>query len=90
LDIAIGPSGLLWFRDKSHYVSLGEVEKVLAPDVDVVLIGIGWDSAVDVDPAILAIQGPEIRVLPTPSAFASFNQCVSNGKKAVLIAHSTC
>jgi len=90
LDITIGPNGGLWFRDKSHFVSLDEVQRLLTPDVEVLLIGVGWDSAARVDPAIEELRGPEVRVLPTPSAFESFNRCVSERRKVVLIAHSTC
>ena len=90
LDVTVGPHGGLWFRDKSHYVSVHEVNRLLSPDVEVVLIGIGWESAVKVDPAIHEIKGLEVRILPTPSALASFNQYISEGREVVLLAHSTC
>lgn len=90
LDITVNQQGLLWFRDKSHFVSIEEVEPLLSPDVKVLVIGIGWDGAVRVDPAVQAIQGVEVHILRTPAAFDLFNECVSRGIKVVLIAHSTC
>ena len=54
------------------------------------MIGIGWDSAVKVDSAIEEIEGVEIHILPTPEAFDLFNRYVSEERKVVLIAHSTC
>jgi len=90
LDITIGPGGGLWFRDKSHFISIDEVQPLLSPDVEVLVIGIGWDSAARVDPAIEEIEGIEVHVLPTPEAFDLFNRCVSAGRRVVLIAHSTC
>jgi hypothetical protein len=90
LDITIGPHGGLWFRDKSHFVSADEVQRLLTPDVEIVVIGTGWHSAVRVDPAIEQLEGYEVYVLPTPDAFDLYNRCVSEGKRVVLIAHSTC
>jgi hypothetical protein len=90
LDITVGPHGGLWFRDKSHFVSLDEVQPLLSPDVDVLVIGIGWHSAVHVDPAIEALKGVEVHILPTPQAYDLFNRYVSAGRRVALIAHSTC
>lgn len=90
LDITIGPHGGLWFRDKSHFISMDEVRPLLSPDVEVLVIGIGWESAVRVDSAIEEIEGVEVHILPTPEAFDLFNRCVSEGRRVVLIAHSTC
>lgn len=90
LDISVGPHGGLWFRDKSHFISIDEVQPLLAPDVEVLVIGIGWHSAVRVDPAIEELEGVEVHILPTPEAFDLFNSIVSTGRKVALIAHSTC
>ena len=90
LDITVGPHGSLWFRDKSHYVSIDELRPLLSYDVEVLVIGIGWHSAVRVDPAIQEMEGLEVRVLPTPAAFDLFNKYVAEGTVVVLVAHSTC
>jgi hypothetical protein len=90
LDITVGPRGGLWFRDKSHFISIDEVQPLLSPDVEILVVGIGWDSAVRVDSAIEQIEGIEIHVLPTPEAFDLFNRYVSEGRRVVLVAHSTC
>ena len=90
LDITVGPRGGLWFRDKSHFISSEEVQPLLSPDVEILVIGIGWHSAASVDPAIQELQGVEVHILPTPEAFELFNRYVSEGRRAVLIAHSTC
>jgi hypothetical protein len=89
-DITVGPGGGLWFRDKSHLVSYDEVRRLVSPGVEALIIGIGWDSAVRVDPAIRAIDGLEVQILPTPEAFELFNRYRALGRKVVLLAHSTC
>ena len=90
LDITVSPGGLLWFRDKSHFISVDEVEPLLTSDVEVLVIGIGWHGAAKVDPAVQEIDGIEVHILETPAAFELFNELVSNGRRVALIAHSTC
>lgn len=90
LDITVRSHGALWFRDKSHFISIDEVQPLLSPNVEALVIGIGWHSAVRVDPAIEELEGIEIHILPTPQAFELFNRYVSAGRRVTLIAHSTC
>ncbi len=90
LDITIGAHGGLWFRDKSHWISLQEVQPLLTEDVDVLVIGTGWQDMARVDPAIHELEGVEIHSLPTPQAFELFNRYRSEGKRVVIIAHATC
>jgi len=90
LDITVNSQGLLWFRDKSHWVSLDEVQSLLTPDVDILVIGIGWDEQVNVDPEIKSLDSLDVYILPTPQALDKFNQFKSEGKKTVLVSHSTC
>lgn len=90
LDITVSTGGLLWFRDKSHFISIEEVELLLSLDVEILVIGTGWHGAVEVDPAIQEIDGIEVHLLQTPAAFELFNEFVSSGRRVTLIAHSTC
>ena len=90
LDITVDSDGCLWFRDKSHFVSIEEVKRLISSDVEVLIIGTGWHGAVRIDPAVQEIEGIEVHILRTPAAFDLFNGFVSSGKTVVLIAHSTC
>jgi hypothetical protein len=90
LDVTVGPHGGLWFRDKSHTLSIEEVEPLLSPEVEALIIGTGWHGAVQVDPAVKEIEGIEVHLLRTPAAFDLFNGYMSRGRTVVLIAHSTC
>ena len=89
-DVKIGSHGLLWFRDKTHRVALDEARALLSSDVEVLIIGTGWEEAVKVDRRIATLPGVEVHILPTPAAFALFNKCRAAGRKVVMIAHSTC
>jgi hypothetical protein len=90
LDITVGAHGGLGFRDKSHFISLGEVRPLLSSKVQVLVIGTGWDGMVQVDPAITNSLGIEVHILRTPQAFELFNRFRSEGRRVVLVAHSTC
>jgi hypothetical protein len=90
LDITVSPGGLLWFRDKSHFISAEEIEPLLSPDVEILVIGTGWHGAARADPAIQEIEGIEVHVLQTPAAFELFNDLMLSGRRVALIAHSTC
>jgi hypothetical protein len=68
-----------------------EIESLLAPGVEVVIIANGWDGAARVEEAALHLSDKvEIRVLATPEAFEEYNNLVAEGKSVVLIAHTTC
>ena len=90
LDITVSPGGFLWFRDKSHFISIEEVEPLMSSGAEVLVVGTGWHGAVGVDPAIQEIDGIEVHILRTPAAFELFNEFVSSGRRVALIAHSTC
>ncbi len=89
-DLRIGASGIPWFRDKTHHVSLEEARGVVSPGVEVLVIGAGWDGVVQVDPAVRRMEGVEVFIAPTPEAFAEYNRLKSEGRRVALLAHSSC
>ena len=90
LDVTIDSDGILGFRVKSHQITLEEVQPLLGEDVQVVVIGIGWDSVAKVEESVRRLPGYDVRVLPTGEAFELFNRLVSEGERVVLLAHTTC
>ena len=90
LDIVVSPSGLLWFRNKTHYVSIDEVSPLLSSHPQIIIVGIGWNGLVRVDDKVTNLEGYEVHILRTPDAFKLFNDFKSHGKRVALIAHSTC
>jgi hypothetical protein len=55
---------------------------------DVLIIGTGYDSMVQVEKEIAAI--PTVEILPTPQAVRRFNELRDEGKRVAAIIHSTC
>ncbi|TWU43616.1 hypothetical protein Poly51_62710 [Rubripirellula tenax] len=91
LDITVNQHGVLWFRPKTHQITRAELDALITPGVDVVVVGIGWDSIAQLtDDAKLLGDSIDLRVLPTPEAFALYNDLKAEGRNVVLLAHSTC
>ncbi len=90
LDIKIGPSHVLGFRDKGHEITLSEVEPLLSDEVELIIVGTGWYEVAQVDPALANLKSHRVEVLRTPEAFALFNRLSKQGAKIILIAHTTC
>jgi hypothetical protein len=91
LDITVNQHGILWFREKTHLITRAEIESLLAPGVQVAIIGCGWDQVAKVEASAFALSDRvEIKVLSTSEAFATYNTLVAQGKNVVLIAHTTC
>ena len=91
LDITINRHGILWFRQKTHQITREELDALVSPGVEIVVVGIGWDSFAKLtDDAKLISTTIDLRVLPTPAAFALYNKLKAEGRKVVLLAHSTC
>lgn len=90
LDLTVNSRGVPWFRDKTHWVGLEEVRPMLRGSVGDLVIGTGWENLVEVDPAVLKLDGVRVHALPTPRALALFRQLRAAGKRAVLIVHTTC
>ena len=91
LDITINRHGLLWFRPKTHQITREELEALISPGVEIVVVGIGWDSIAQLtDDAKLLGDSLDLRVLPTPDAYALYNKLKTEGRIVVLLAHSTC
>ena len=91
LDITVNRNGILWFRPKSHSVTRAELDALLAEDIDVIIVGVGWDSVAQLtDEAMKLADEVDLRVLPTPDAFTLYNTLKAEGRTVVLLAHSTC
>lgn len=91
LDFAIDRYGVLRPRFKSHRIERGEIERLLTADVEIVVVGVGWDSIARLTKEAAALANKiDLRVHPTPQAFEIYNELRSSGRRVVLLAHTTC
>jgi len=90
LDITVDSNGLLWFRDKTHLITETEITRLLDDNVEVAVIGTGWNNAARLASGVAEDVPVKLVVLSTPEAFAEFHRLKAAGVSAVLLAHSTC
>ncbi len=90
LDITVSSSGVLWFRDKNHQITLSEVRPLVDESTEILIIGNGWHGAAKVDEAVLEAFGSRVHVLRTGEALRAYNSHRAAGRRVVLLVHTTC
>jgi len=89
VDITIDADGSLWFRDKTHRVTLVEA-RALAEGADRLIIGTGWNQAVRVEGGVETVPGIEVEVLTTKEAISRYGLLREKGVRVAILLHSTC
>jgi hypothetical protein len=83
-----------WKERKGHLLDLNMITGVLDKHVDVLVLGIGVNSAVHcpkkVIKGIKSCGVEKVFILPTPDACKKFNELYRDGKRVALLAHGTC
>jgi hypothetical protein len=83
-----------WKERKGHHLKPDMITGVYNLGVDILVIGIGVESAIEVSQKTIksiAENGiHELVLLPTPEACAAFNKLYKTQKKVALLAHGTC
>lgn len=91
LDLTVDQNGVMWFREKSHQINRAELERLMTEEVEILVVGNGWDSVAQLTEEAKDLKNiVDLRILPTPDAIDLFNQLKSEGRVVVLLAHSTC
>ena len=90
LDFIIDSNGVLWFRDKTHQITIAEVRPLVDESTEILIIGNGWHGAAKVEEAILDEFGARVRVLRTGEALKAFNSHRAAGRRVALLVHTTC
>jgi hypothetical protein len=90
IDFTIGSSGVPGYRTKSHTITRAELEPLIAPGVEHLVIACGWDRVARVDADARAFPGVTVEILATPDAFARYNALRIQGKRVALLAQTTC
>ena len=69
---------------------LDEIEPLAADDVDVIVIGTGWQGIAVPDPEILDAFDCQIVILRTGEAVREYNRLRGEGKRVAMLIHTTC
>lgn len=90
----IGENVTRWKERKGHEIRKSMITGVYDEDVDVLVIGAGVESGLDVPGKVkkdIAAHGiDELIVEPTPEACRIYNRLYREGRKVALLAHGTC
>ena len=82
-----------WRRREGHRLCAGDLEGVLVPPPEVLVIGTGAFGRMKVDPALLSLlheAGTEVHALPTGRAAELFNEKCRRGGRVTGAFHLTC
>jgi hypothetical protein len=93
-DVIVTPDGVKadWWRKAGHSLCPEDLEGVLSPEVEVVIIGCGAYGALKVPQGTrrwLQEQDKELVVLPTEAACERFNELSGSGR-VIAGLHLTC
>jgi hypothetical protein len=93
-DVIITPGGVKadWWRREGHSLCPEDLEGVLGPDIEVVIIGCGAHGALRIPDSTriwLDGQGVRLHALPTREACDRYNELAGSGK-VIAGLHLTC
>jgi hypothetical protein len=91
LDFVVSEDGVLAFREKSHRITKEEVAALLGdnPKTLAVVIATGWEETANVEPEVHILPFGSVHILRTREAFDIYNRLKREGRRVVLIAHTT-
>jgi len=75
---------------KTHQLSFEQIEWLLQPKPEVLIIALGWDGVTIPDDTIRDYKGCEIHILKNKEAIDLFNRLKRSGKRVAIHYHSTC
>src|SRR5215213_448914 len=75
---------------KTHQLSFEQIEWLLDPKPEVLIIALGWDGVTTPDDKIREHTGCEIHILKNKEAVHLFNRLKRAGKRVAIHYHSTC
>ncbi len=93
-DLYVWWDGNIEERVKSHEFSARELSGLLRKkDFDVLIVATGFYGVVKVEESAITLaknEGKEVLIFTTPKACEVFNELVKEGKRVLLVLHSTC
>jgi len=82
-----------WWRKEGHYLQLEDIEEILKPTPDVIIIGTGKFGTMEVSNKVkkeLESKGIEAIYVNTDEACCRHNEMSGSGKTVVTALHLTC
>lgn len=76
-------------RAKTHLYRAEELAPYLEQGPEVIVLGVGWSSAVKLSPEISKLRVP-VEALPSGEAISRWRALVGQGRRVIFVLHSTC
>jgi hypothetical protein len=89
-DIQIRSDGQTRRVEKTHDLTFADVEWLLTPKPDVLIIALGWDGVTAPDDRIRGYKDCEVHLLKNKEAIELYNRLKRDGRSVAIHYHSTC
>src|SRR5689334_2241791 len=89
-DIQVRSDGTTRKIAKTHDLTFEQIEWLLTPKPEILIIALGWDGVTTPDDRIRQHQGCEVHIVKNKEAIALFNRLKRDGKRVAMHYHSTC
>jgi hypothetical protein len=89
-DFQVRADGGIRNVDKTHQLAFEQIQWLLDPKPDVLIIALGWDGVTTPDRRIQEYDGCELHILKNQEAIELFNRLKRAGKRVAIHYHSTC
>ena len=89
-DLQIKADGSLRKVPKTHALPLDQIQWLIEPLPETLIISTGWNGVLEPDEPIKKLKGVEVRILKSKEAAELFNQLKKAGKRVAIHFHSTC
>jgi hypothetical protein len=90
MDFQVRSNGATRRVPKTHDLGVDQIQWLLDPPPDVLIICKGWSSVVQVRDEVLNLPGRDVRIIPTGAGLELFNELRSAGRSVAIHVHSTC
>jgi hypothetical protein len=89
-DIQVRSDGRTRSVGKTHDLGMQQIDWLLRPLPDTLIIGTGWDGVTAVQGDVRGAGKCDIIILKTRAAIDEFNKLKREGRKVAIHLHSTC
>jgi hypothetical protein len=76
--------------EKTHELRFADIEWLLEPQPEVLIIALGWDGVTTPDLRIRAYKGSDLHLLKNKEAIGLYNRLKKAGRRVAIHYHSTC
>jgi hypothetical protein len=89
-DLQVRADGKTRTVEKTHELRFADIEWLLTPQPEVLIIALGWDGVTTPDFRIRAYKGSELHLLKNKEAIELYNRLKREGRRVAIHYHSTC